>query len=238
MDLRTVLIATADAGLTVPLKAEFEAQGYMVRFQDHLEQFPEKMAAQPPQMLILDLDLSEQPPWDILALMRVNPETARIPFLIVSARHAAPRHVISGLRLGAVEYLIKPCDPRVLVARVGALLNALERRKKTAPESVLKTSDGQLSIDLKAHRCVIQTGSQSKELSLTPKEFIIMGSLLGKINALVTKEELLRLLWPTNERMTEENSLTLAQHIAHLRKKLGPLKARLKTLWGLGYRFE
>lgn len=229
-----VLIATADAGLLAPLKSEFSSLGFQLISHSEIDELCDAVKKLKPQFVIVDLDLAEQPPWDVLALLRLDPQTARLPVMLVSGKHTASRQVISGLRMGAVEYILKPCDPKVLAARVLALLNALERRRKLAPEGSFKTEDGRLVLDLKAHRC----HAGDKEITLTRKEFAVLSTLLGKKNNLVAKEELLRHLWPASLKHTEENALTLAQHIAHLRRKLGPLKERLKTVWGMGYRFE
>ncbi len=186
----------------------------------------------------MDLDLSPDPPWDVVSALRLDPHTARLPIVAVSGLHTASRQVILGLRMGVVEYIQKSCDPKVLVARLQALLHAIERRNKEEPkEGLLKTSDGRLVVDVGAHQCRLKSDSTFKELRLTPKEFTLLVHLMNRRNRLVPKEELLRLLWPLDHHQ-KANTATLAQYIAHLRRKLGPMKDKLRTVWGLGSRFE
>lgn len=233
-----ILLVSGDYQLGSVLRPEFESLGFSLRGRDSLDGLLDALKARVPDFMIMDIDLAESPPWDVLAGLRLEPDLNRLPFLILTGKHTGSKTVITALRMGAAEFLLKPADPRVLAARAAALLSALARRKKSQPRAPLKTRDGKLLLDLKAHRCLWNEGGSSREIRLTPKEFMILGALMGKPESLVSKEELLRLLWPTSARWTEENSLTLAQHIAHLRRKLGVAKKRLQTVWGLGYRFE
>lgn len=233
-----IAIVSDDFPLLALLESEFKACGFSLRRHRALDGLPQGLNAAPPLLLIIDLDVSEEPPWDQVASIRADPGAGRLPLIFVSGRHTAHRHVISGLRLGAAEYVAKPCAPKVFVARVQALLSAIERRKKRPQFPTLnKTGDGKLSLDLKAHRCLAYDSSaQGREIALAPKEFLILSILMARQNELVSKEELLRATWPMGA--GKENLLTLAQHISHLRRKLGPFGAKLRTVWGLGYRFE
>lgn len=233
-----VLLVGGDTQLEDSLRPELESLGHSLRMGQSLENLLDSLKSRVPDFMIMDFDLAESPPWDVLAGLRLEPDLDRLPFLVLTGKHTGSKTVITALRMGAAEFLVKPADPRVLAARVAALLSALERRRKSAPRAPLKTKDGRLTLDLKAHRCLWNEGARARDIRLTPKEFMILASLMGKAEALVAKEELLRLLWPASARWTEENTLTLAQHIAHLRRKLGPAKKHLKTVWGLGYRFE
>lgn len=233
-----ILVASADQVFLDSLRLEAESQGFSLRAQDKIERILDGVKNRLPQILIVDFDLHEQPPWDILASLRQYPKAMRLPILIVSGRHTAPRTMISGLRLGAVEYHLKPCDPRVLMARISALLTALQRPKAAPQDAVFKTNDGGLIIDVQAHRCTLMIDSRSSEIRLTPKEFLLLSLLLSQINRLVSKEDMLRLLSPDHHKATKETVMTLTQHITRLRAKLGSYKNSLKTIWGLGYRFD
>lgn len=235
---RGILILTADPSFLGPLQAELASRGFAVYAEKDLDALAGTLKARLPQLLVLDLDVSEEPAWDVLSSLRQDPHTRRMPVVAATARFRAPREVISGLRAGAVEYVMKPCDMRVLAARIEAVIKAMERRRKAAAEEpVLKTKDGLLKMDLRAHSCLLNSGSEQREIPLTPHEFSLLSHLMSRRNNLVAKEELLRVLWPADW-SADGNLATLAQFIAHLRKKLGPVKARLKTVWGLGYRLE
>jgi DNA-binding response OmpR family regulator len=233
-----ILIVSADRQFLQTFQAELQSQGFSIKTQDKLLGLVETLRVRLPHLLILDLDLTPDPPWDQISALRQDPHTTRLPIVAVSGLHTAPRHVILGLRMGVVDYIPKICDPKVLAARLQALLHAMERRgKREVKESLLKSADGRLILDIAAHKCRISSDSAVKEVRLTPKEFMLLEHLMAHRNRLVAKEDLLRFLWPMDPHQ-KENVATLAQYIAHLRRKLGPLKEKLKTVWGLGFRFD
>lgn len=233
-----ILIVSADELFIQAFHAELRSQGLTVNTQDKLPALRETLKIRLPQILVLDLDISPDPPWDAVSALRLDPHTARLLIVAVSALHTAPRQVILGLRMGVVEYIPKSCDLKVFAARLQALLHAVERRQKEeVKESLLKSADGRLILDLSAHKCRLKSDSAFKEMRLTPKEFMLLAHLMSRHDRLVPKEELLRLLWPLDHHQTG-NIATLSQYIAHLRRKLGPLKDKLQTVWGLGFRFE
>lgn len=233
-----ILVVSADPVFLQAFQAELQSQGFAVHAHDSFPRVIEALKVRLPRMLLIDLDLSPDPPWDAVSALRQDPHTARLPIVAVSTLHTAPRQVILGLRMGVVEYIPKICEPKVLAARLQALLHAMDRQRKAgAKDAPLKSSDGRIVVDAAAHRCRVRSDDDFKELRLTPKEFTLLSYLMARPNRLVPKEELLRVLWPLDFH-EKENIATLAQYIAHLRRKLGALKAKLKTVWGLGFRFE
>ncbi|MBI5622226.1 MAG: response regulator transcription factor [Elusimicrobia bacterium] len=235
---REILVASTDADFLDSVQRHFDAAGVSLRVLDHLPDLSGFMAAGPVLAAVLDLDLSPRPPWDILAQSRLHPQTSKIPIVAVTGVYSNPAFVIEGLKAGAVEYLIKPVDPRVLAARVEALVSAMERRRKTSGAWVLRTGDERVVLDLKAHKCLVRSNSREEEVPLSPKEFSLLAALLGRAGELIRKEELMRILWPSAVRTTRANEITLAQFIARLRRKVPPLKTKLKTVWGLGLRLD
>ena len=237
-----VLVVSEDENLLETFEAEFASAGLNLRVVRLLASLAEALRQELPSAIVLDLDIAEPPPWDVVRSLHVDPHTARLPLIAVSGRYTDSPSVLQGLRLGAVEYISKPLQTRVLIARLQALADALSRRRRTKGRNSLGTADGRLELDLEAHRCRIHPGSDGKgparEIHLSPREFLLLELLLGKKSRLVTKDDIFSALWPKNRSFTEGNKLTLAQHIASLRRKLGPLKSRLATVWGLGYRFE
>ncbi|MBI5883151.1 MAG: response regulator transcription factor [Elusimicrobia bacterium] len=236
---REILVASADPQFLDSVRRQFEEAGVSLRLLDHLPDLSGLMAAGAIQAAVLDLDLSPKPPWEILSQSRLHPQTAKIPIVAVTGLYTNPRFVIEGLKAGAVEYLLKPVDPRVLAARVEALASAMERRRKAGGAWVLRTPDDRILLDLRAHKCVVRgPGGKEEEAGLSPKEFSLLAALLGRYGELVRKEELMRVLWPSATKTTRSNEITLAQFIAHLRQKVPALRERLKTVWGLGFRLE
>jgi len=233
-----VCVATQDGPFLEALGAQLEAKGLSLRTHRDGATLAGAIEAKPPDALVLDLDLAEGSPWEVLQSVRSGSRGSRLPVVAVSGRHTGSPSVITALRMGAVEYVAKPCDPRVLVARLQAIIRALERRRQAKlPGPTLRSSGGALVLDTRAHRCLLRKGMDQEDLDLTPKEFALLAYLLAHADCLVSKEELARVLWPWPSRrsLDAQTHGLLAQHLAHLRSKLGPMKEHLRTVWGLGY---
>ncbi len=232
------LLGTEDAALAQSLREPFAAAGIRLRQVSGLAALADASRAAPPQIVIADLDGGPRPPWPAVAGLREALAALRVPIVAVSADYTSPPNVIAGLRAGAVEYLAKPVDPRVLTARVLALISAMERRRRApAASGLLRTADGAFQLDLKAHRFLVREGENPREIALSPREYSVLTVLLGRAGELVTKEDLAGALW-AGQTGQEQANLTIAQFISHIRKKLGRAGARIKTVWGMGYRLE
>jgi two-component system alkaline phosphatase synthesis response regulator PhoP len=178
-----------------------------------------------PDLVILDLNL---PGMDGLDVAREIRRKASTPIIMLTARVEETDQLI-GLELGADDYIPKPFSPRIVVARVRALL----RRSETGPAPAQILRVGDLEIDLEAHR-VVHAGAL---LELTPTEFNLLAALASQPGRAFTRLQLLEAVQGT---AYEGYERTIDAHIKNLRAKLetDPKKPHLiETVFGVGYRF-
>lgn len=188
----------------------------------------EALESQSIDMAILDVML---PDMDGFALCQKIREDHLFPILMLTARDG-DMDKITGLTLGADDYLTKPFNPLELVARVKTQLRRY--RKYNSPEDGIPREEyhiGGLSICKDTHRCTIN----GEEVALTPIEFNILWHLCRRQGSVVSSEELFEAVW--GEKYLDNNNTVMA-HIARLREKLGEPPRRpkyVKTVWGVGY---
>ena len=182
-------------------------------------------------LAILDIMLPEISGLEICRRIR---EKYTYPVIMLTAK-GEETDKITGLTLGADDYMTKPFLPLELVARVKAQLRRYKRYNtaEEKDEEVLSVSG--LVLNIKTHQCTLN----EKELNLTPTEFSILRILCQRKGQVVSAEELFHLIW-ADEYYTKNNN-TITVHIRHLREKMGDSfesPKYIKTVWGCGYKIE
>jgi two-component system KDP operon response regulator KdpE len=223
-----VLVVDDEPGLARALAINLRAHGYAVEAVSNGRDALEAAAAEPPDLVVLDLGLPDIDGVDVVRGLRGWSTT---PILILSARHAQQQKV-EALDAGADDYVTKPFGMDELLARVRAVL----RRGVTpaADEPATVTTDA-FTIDLAAHRVTTTDGTVVR---LTPTEWHLLDVLVRNPGRLVTQKQLLQQVWGPAYR-TETNYLRV--YMSQLRRKLeaDPTRPRhLVTEPGVGYRFE
>jgi len=180
---------------------------------------------QPPDLILLDLDLPSLNGLEICRRLKRDPDLASIPVVFMTAQAAEVDRIV-GLELGADDYIAKPFSVRELTLRVQAVL----RRTRAVPAGARVF--GALSVDL-ATRDVTVGGSP---VTLTAMEFDLLAALIDAKGRPLSRERLLREVWGY-EHPDEVQSRTVDVHVRRLRRKLGPEAGRLQTLKHVGYRF-
>ena len=223
--MTTILIIEDEPELVKVLRSYLEKAGFTVlsalRGDTGLSIWDQKR----PDLVLLDLNLPGKDGLDVAREIRRKSNT---PIIMMTARVDESDQLV-GLELGADDYVAKPFSPRLVVARVRALL----RRSAVTPESpqVLRIAD--LEIDLDGH-----TVSRSSEpLDLTPTEFNLLVALAGQPGRAFSR---LQLLESTQGAAYEGYERTIDAHIKNLRSKLEPDPKNpryIETVFGVGYRF-
>ncbi|WP_019414664.1 response regulator transcription factor [Paenisporosarcina sp. TG20] len=188
-----------------------------------------QMARQNPyELLVLDIMLPDIDGWEVCSTIR---QMKQMPILMLTARNDVQDRV-RGLNLGADDYLVKPFAPEELVARVNALLRR-EKVKKEGTSDALLTFEG-LSIDSESREVIVK----DTVVELTPKEFDILSLVASQSKMVYTREILLDKIWGTGD---VHDFRTIDTHVKNIREKLrkaGLSYNPIKTIWGVGYKFN
>jgi len=222
--MKKIALIEDDNDIAFTIRLNLEREGYTVshfnRGQDGL--FAVQRGAA--DFVILDLNLPDLDGLTICRELRRDPQTQAIPILMLTAR-GSERDRITGLELGADDYLTKPFSVRELVARVAAVW----RRARVVADDPTQYDDGEIKIDEKAFR-VYRFG---KEIKLAKKEFELLWLLVRHRGSVVSRDRILSEVW----RMSDEiETRTVDAHIRNLRKKIG--SDRISTIVGFGYRYD
>ena len=221
-----VLLVEDDLRLAELVRTYLQGNGFRVVVEHRGDRVVEHLKTDAPDLVVLDLGL---PGRDGFAVCKELRATSTLPILIVTARDNDIDHVV-GLELGADDYVVKPVEPRVLVARIHALLR--RARAGTAIEPRILRF-GELTINATARSVTIG----SAEVALSSNEFDLLFYLACRPGEIQSRETLYLQLY---KREYDGLDRTLDVRISHLRKKLADAGAadRIRTVWGHGYLFS
>ncbi len=182
---------------------------------------------QPPDLIVLDLMLPGVNGLEVCKLLKREMHTAVIPIVMLTAR-GEETDVVAGLELGADDYLTKPFSPRILVARIRAVL----RRQHLEPMA----ADAELTHrELTLHPGRHEVSVQGQRVSLTPLEFRIIHLLARRPGWVFTRSQILTAVQGDEVYVTERS---VDVHIVSLRRKLGTYGEAIETIRGVGYRLQ
>ena len=174
-------------------------------------------------LLILDVMMPVMDGWATLREIR---ETSKIPIIMLTAK-AEEHDELLGFELGVDEYVTKPFSPKVLVARVEALL----RRSGSVGGENEKLSYGGIVLDKNAHSVFVD----SSEIELSYKEFELLAFFMENKGLALSRDKILDSVWNYDY---FGDARTVDTHVKKLRAKLGDKGDLIKTIWGMGYKFE
>lgn len=177
-----------------------------------------------PHVIILDLMLPGLDGWEVCRQIR---QSSRVPILMVTARGEEDDR-LRGFEEGADDYVVKPFLPRELVARAKAHI----RRAKEPPVSPGRERIEHPGFILDRDGFALHI--KREPVDLTPKEFELLWLLAANPGRAFPRDLLLERVWGFDA----GDARTLEVHISRLREKLGPLKGWIRTVWGVGYKFE
>ena len=173
-------------------------------------------------LVVLDVMMPKMDGWQVCREIRAY---SKVPIIMLTAR-ADERDELQGFQLGVDEYIAKPFSPKILVARIEAILR---RTNQAAREEVL--SCGGISLDKAAHQVMID--GESVELSF--KEFELLAYFMENKGIALSREKILNHVWNYDY---FGDARTIDTHVKKLRSKLGEKGDLIKTVWGMGYKLE
>ena len=173
-------------------------------------------------LIILDVMMPKMDGWEVCREIRKN---SKVPIIMLTAR-SDERDELLGFDLGVDEYISKPFSPKILVARVEAILR---RTGQNNPEDVL--SAGGIVIDKAAHLATVD----GNPMELSFKEFELLTYFLENEGIALSREKILNSVWNYDY---FGDARTIDTHVKKLRSKMGDKGEYIKTVWGMGYKFE
>ena len=173
-------------------------------------------------LVILDVMMPKMDGWQVCREIR---ESSKVPIIMLTAR-SEERDELQGFELGVDEYISKPFSPKILVARVNAILR---RTLGNAGGDVIEA--GGILIDKAAH--IVKIEGESVDLSY--KEFELLSYFVENQGIALSREKILNNVWNYDY---FGDARTIATHVKKLRSKLGEKGEYIKTIWGMGYKFE
>ena len=173
-------------------------------------------------LLILDVMMPKMDGWEVCREIR---KTSKVPIIMLTAK-ADERDELLGFELGVDEYITKPFSPKILVARVEAILRRINVNNDDGVISV-----GDIVMDKNAHE--VSVGG--KQIELSYKEFELLAYFIDNQGIALSRERILNNVWIYDY---FGDARTIDTHVKKLRSKMGEHGKYIKTIWGMGYKFE
>ena len=222
---RNVLVVEDDRNISDLIRMYLEKEGFEVSIAYDGGKAVEEFERQQPDLVLLDIMLPELDGWGVCQRTRNKSKT---PIIMLTAKSEVDDR-ITGLEMGADDYLIKPFEMKELMARINAVL----RRSEIPDDTRKKLTFDKLVINLDSYELTVD----GKQIDTPPKELELLYHLASTPNRVYTRNQLLDEVWGFDY---FGDSRTVDVHIKRLREKVENVSDQwaLKTVWGVGYKFE
>ncbi len=222
MEQLKILVVDDEARMRKLVKDFLSVKGFFVVEASNGEEAVDIFFEQKDIVLII-LDVM-MPKMDGLETCKTIRKYSKVPIIMLTAR-SEERDELQGFDLGVDEYISKPFSPKILVARVDAIL----RRSNAVPADAVEI--GGICIDKAAHQVTID----GKDIELSYKEFELLAYFLENQGIALSREKILNNVWNYDY---FGDARTIDTHVKKLRNKMGDKGDYIKTIWGMGYKFE
>ena len=222
-----ILVVEDDPDIAELISHYLSRAGHQVDRLAHGGEAPRRVRESSPELVVLDLMLPGLDGLMVCQALRSDPATAHIPIIMLTARGEESDRV-SGLELGADDYVTKPFSPKELVARVSALLR---RSTRGAASATLVLTYGTLSLDPERHLVT----SSGQDVKLTAKEFLLLQYLIQHRGRVLSRDRLLTDVWGYQY---TGGTRTVDVHVRRLREKVPLLAEAIETVKQFGYKLS
>jgi two-component system phosphate regulon response regulator PhoB len=226
--MKHILIIEDERDIVELVKVNLEKDGYKVSWAYTGEDGLRTARQSVPDLILLDLMLPGMDGLEVCRRLREEKETRAIAVVMLTAKQEES-DIVTGLEVGADDYITKPFSPRVLVAHIRAVLRRKEKELEAEERSVLRVGD--LTIDSGKHLVTIA----GKEINLTPTEFALLSILARRPGWVFSRTQLVDDIRGGDVIITDR---AVDVQVAGLRKKLGEAVDLVETVRGVGYRFR
>ena len=220
---RKILIADDEARMRALVRDYLRMKGFQVLEAENGREALEVFQREPDiALILLDVMMPEMDGFETLKELR---HISDVPVLMLTAR-AEEQDELQGFSLGADEYIAKPFSPKVLLARIDAIL---KRTSTGAGDEQLEAAG--ICLDERAHEVTVD----GKKVELSFKEFELLRYFLENQGIALSREKILNHVWNYDY---FGDARTIDTHVKKLRAKMGEKGAYIRTIWGMGYKFE
>lgn len=223
-----ILIVDDEENICEIVRLYIEKEGFDAIIANDGQEAVAKFNKEKPDLILLDIMLPIKDGWQVCREIRAQ---SKVPIIMLTAKGETFDKVL-GLELGADDYVVKPFEPKELIARIRAVL------RRSADSVDEKADEDELSFDgLKINQSTYEVYIDDKKVEMPPKEFELLYFLAKNTNKVFTRDQLLDEIWGYE---FFGDSRTVDVHIKRIREKLeGENRTwALKTVWGVGYKFE
>ena len=223
MEKIKILVVDDESRMRKLIKDFLEREGYQIlEAGDGMEALDLFYENKDIALMILDVMMPRMDGWEVCREVR---QSSMMPIMMLTAR-SEERDELKGFELGVDEYIAKPFSPKILVARVNALM---KRIKGVSVDSVMEV--GGIELHKTAH--IVRIDGEQVDLSV--KEFELLVYFLENQKIALTREKILNHVWNYDY---FGDARTIDTHVKKLRSKMGEKGNYIKTIWGMGYKFE
>jgi two-component system phosphate regulon response regulator PhoB len=227
MAMEKILVVEDEEDLVALIRYNLAKEAFQVRAAESGEAALRLASAEMFDLVLLDLMLPGMDGLEVCRRLKADPRTARLPIVMVTAK-GEDADIVAGLSLGADDYVTKPFSPKVLVARVRAVLRRIEAAARPQPEVL---SIGELAVSKERREVLVQ----GRPVELTAREFDLLALLARRRGWVFTRSQIIDAVQGDDRDVTDR---AVDVQIVGLRRKLGPAGKLIETVRGIGYRLK